>query len=493
MQQSVPTQLVPAIVFIALAWNLPEQVGLEAYDQQRLLQICCLTATTACLFLIPTVRASVWQALASIPRLHVVLLALGLSLGLFSALTADLPRWAIIEWGLTVQLLVLGVAVASARLMAPTQTDSILAGSIMLSAGMYAVALVASYSAMAWVRDTIDLTELYPRFSNPRFAGQFFSLVLPVLLALAASGRRFRWAPLLTAGIFVGFALSQGTRGTWLGLVGAIVAVALARPASYKLYFRTCLAGVLLGVTVYLSTAHWLPAFLDKPVVSGIARASSVAALTDDSGRKVIWRLAAEQTVKHPLLGTGPMNFAATYNRVGNHPHNSVLQLLAEWGIPATAALLIPCIVFLIAFAKAASVPGSGRQPSNEAIRCGLFAALMAGGIQSLVDGVLVVPTTQTLLFILAGWAAGFQITRDQPQTMAVLLQPNKLRLLAGSFAATTGLVLLFIAARTVWNPESLTSHYCQRVFPRFWVQGAIGPSDFPERGQGCAVASDSE
>ena len=304
-----------------------------------------------------------------------------------------------------IQLSLLALSIAGCRAACPDSADTVLALSLTISAAVYAVSLLAEYFFVLGTSDTIDLTAIHPHFSNPRFAGQMFSVAIPLLLALSVTGRQLRVVTFSAAAILMGFSLSQGTRGTWLALLIAFAFVASARPTGVKRYLRVSLAAVAAGGSVYMISARWLPALLDKQVISGLSRVQSMEALTSDSGRIVLWESAARYAVENPWLGIGPMNFAATSNVYGNHPHSSLLQILSEWGIPATVlcASMVGALVW--SFTRVSRGPVVGNNDNLPVLRCGVLAALIAALAQSMVDGVLVVPTSQVMLFVLFGWA----------------------------------------------------------------------------------------
>ena len=58
------------------------------------------------------------------------------------------------------------------------------------------------------------------------------------------------------------------------------------------------------------------------------------------TSREVSWN-RSWSGFSHPLLGIGPMQFAALRSQVGAHPHNWPIQIAAEWGFPATVILLV--------------------------------------------------------------------------------------------------------------------------------------------------------
>lgn len=110
-------------------------------------------------------------------------------------------------------------------------------------------------------------------------------------------------------------------------------------------------------------------------------------------------------------------------------------------------------------------------------LRLALLASLSAAAAQSLVDGVIVMPYSQTLLAVLCGWALAIH------HSSASLIHPNDLR------AERMGVaIVLLSAALLVWGifPEirdivssagAFNTHVIQEgliLKPRFWSRGWI-------------------
>ncbi|MCA1924922.1 MAG: hypothetical protein LDL16_01410 [Thiobacillus sp.] len=107
-------------------------------------------------------------------------------------------------------------------------------------------------------------------------------------------------------------------------------------------------------------------------------------------------------------------------------------------------------------------------------LRLALLIALLGAGVQSMVDGVIVIPYTQTWLAILAGWALGLHF------------KDYSLGERPAGILVTTGvrLVMLLAMAGLLWGvwPEILnrpeaTATYLEQhdsLSPRYWAQGWI-------------------
>jgi O-antigen ligase len=229
-------------------------------------------------------------------------------------------------------------------------------------------------------------------------------------------------------------------------------------------FVRWQLLAAASGLVVYWVLFYGLPPLLgmDAGVENRLDQMSSL------SGREVIWSLAWQYMLDHPWLGIGPMHFAAILNPVAAHPHNAILQLAAEWGIPAALAAVALVVGGLVAFARPL------RQRA-EMLRLALLTSLLAACVQSMVDGVIVIPYTQTWLALIAGWALGVHWNEHPaPQALPSRFISSGLRM--------GGVLALGLLIWGVWpeilNRPAATAAYLEHhesLAPRYWAQGWIG------------------
>jgi hypothetical protein len=216
-----------------------------------------------------------------------------------------------------------------------------------------------------------------------------------------------------------------------------------------------------------------VPQLFDLPV-SFLHRTGDIVSL---SLREVIWSLAWQFVLDHPWLGVGPMHFAYWAKVVAAHPHNAVLQWLAEWGTPA--ALLLIGLWAAGGMALAAYVRRTAAQGDDRAqfFRVALLAALTGASAQAMVDGVLVMPVSQMLLVLLAGWAMGMMW---HLKTIHILGTTERVLLaLTVFFAATVSVlgVVPEIGDLLVRYNAFIEVRYENEILrPRFWTQGWIRP-----------------
>jgi len=200
------------------------------------------------------------------------------------------------------------------------------------------------------------------------------------------------------------------------------------------------------------------------------AEAAASAGLRDWSGltfREGVWQMSGEAISKAPLLGIVPMQFATLDNRVGAHPHNWVMQVAAEWGVPAL--LLLFALVLLARAMPQAATFDSTVVPAALALGVGL-----ANG---LVDGNLVMPVSQSA-FALAGGLMLAAILRAQENSVTHPISLAKSLVSFGAATLAAAAVVAF-AVFSFSDQANGVSRFQQTqpgawLLPRFWEQGLL-------------------
>lgn len=455
-------------LFLLLALTVDPFSAPSWHDGQRLLQLLALLLI-AVLGLRPPITGAHQQL--SFSWSWGWMLVGAFVLGLVSVLLSAWPRWALLEWSMTVVLFMAVVIVAAEFRRDPVASGRHTVTVFYMAALLYALKVLLAYVLMFAVGVdygmAFEVQELFPGFSNVRFFGHVQTLLLPFLVLPALWwGRSLRQRTLwmLVPVVWWMLVIASGTRGSWMAMaIGAVTVCVFARGAAIP-WLKLQLLGFITGLLLYLLFVLGLPELLSKPAMY-LHRNADLVSLR---GRELLWGLSADWIAIHPWLGLGPMHFAQRLTEIGAHPHNAVLQWMVEWGVPA--ALLLTVFVALAGLRFAAWVRN---HCSLDAVA--LLAALTGAAAQSMVDGVLVMPISQLLLVLLAGWAWCLVVPCPNPVATS---RSNAYRWF---FAAVMAVVMSCVAPEVPRLQERLETHektYLQgpnpRLLPRFWVHGWI-------------------
>ncbi|HBP1138323.1 pilus assembly protein [Pseudomonas aeruginosa] len=310
------------------------------------------------------------------------------------------------------------------------------------------------------------LRELNPRvllsgFSNVRTMGQFQAMLLPLMAALGLylreTGRfRLSWLVMLLLAIQWCISFALAGRGLWLGFAVAHLALCWIGPVGHR-FLIVQLSAAFVGLALYFLLMVALPAWLgiDMTLMSGMRGGLAL--------RDVLWRDAWGMFVAHPLLGVGPMHFSAVPNSVGAHPHQMLLQWFAEWG--GVAGLLVVGLMILGLLRGARYLREQG-----DPIDAGLWLALVSVLVLAQVDGVFVMPFTQTVLALLVGIA----MARWSKPVVPSSAQRWLCRGLAVVVIVVLGRVLLLEVPGLTAAEERYLEIHGGGEAPRFWIQGWI-------------------
>lgn len=470
--------LLVVTAYAFLAPNVDFASRLAWHDGQRLAELALLGIIVLGVTMSRTGHglANVW---AGLPCWIRAALFAAFVLGLVSALQSHLPRWAMLEWGLLLLLLIVALAVAAGRRAGGVHIDQWIIMVLYASAVAYVAKMAVVYVAMLTVGASygmgFNVRDLYTGFSNIRFFGFVQTMVLPFLLLPAMWWARTR-AQRIVLGVVPALwwmlAVASGSRGAWVALAIGVLAVLLFGGHAGRRWIKWQITGLVCGLICYAVFVLLVPQLLEQPA-SFLHRAEDITSL---SLRDVIWTAAINFARENPFLGVGPMHFAYYANTVAAHPHNVVLQFMAEWGMPAALSFTVVFATGGLAFARhvrrVAAV--SDAQVGMNAVA--LLASLTGAAAQAMIDGVLVMPVSQILLALIIGWALGLYLAGDRETVQC------------GTPEKMLGTALIVLAAGSVIygvQPEIgrieqreetyLAAHPGNPLFPRFWAQGWIG------------------
>ncbi len=461
-----------AVFFAWLIWLVGSVnssiTPLMAYDEQRLGEFIVLAMT----LLLP----------AAGPRIPVIIhrtLIILIGLGLLSSLLSTHIRPAVAEWSLLAACLLSAPALAGHLERCGLRWRFWIFAAVIITCIAYLVGAMASWLAGLLAHASWQPALMLHHFDNPRFFAQWALLVLPLLYCLEPTTTfRRRGLSLLRAGLLM-LMLASGSRGALLALLLAAgwllviltrrtaLPAASATPAAIlvKQLSRRFVTDAILGMLLYIFLfyiAPWLT------TAGNPAQGSASLLRNSTSGRLLLWHHAWLMIAQHPWLGSGPGSFAGWTNPFGAHPHDFILQIAAEWGLPACFAFMSFLGISLYHWLTKLRYT----QPESILLAWSLLAGLLLG----LVDGMLVTPVSQTMLVLVTAWAlASHSANKPQspthqssPQSQLWLLHPASRVLLVCVLIASNAPGLFY-----TWQSET-SSHAKRPVMehPRIWTDG---------------------
>ena len=438
------------------------------HDQQRIEQIFLL--------LIGVLAIVTWEgkalliSLNSLPQQSRWAIGLGFALGGMSALMSTYPRFAGLEWATLMLLMGLAFALAAEARCGQHQFDNWTIRLILVLAAVISLKIMAGYVAAIVEGFKLDTLALFEgTFSNRRVFGQVASMLIPLLaypLLIKKLPRIQHWAVFALLVVWWMLVIVSGTRGTWMALFGAAVILAAftwqVSSAWLRVQVLALAWGALLFGILFVGLPSWLG--MDASLENRLVNLASL------SGREVLWGIAWEQIQAHPWLGIGPMHLAAIRNDFGAHPHNAILQLAAEWGIPAALAFIMPVGFGLLRLL----VKIRQTKTTSKPLLVCLIASVLAISAQSMVDGVIVIPYTQTLLVLIVGWTLGVYF-RDATMARVSISSGTHFGISILSLIAVSA--LLYGIFPEVLNRVEVTQAYVDSgkyIAPRYWGVGWI-------------------
>lgn len=422
------------------------------HDQQRIAQLCLIVVCSALAFFLPQVVLS---------RTVQALLAGLFILGFASVLLAQSPVWAIREWARYQGLVLLAFSVGG--LVSQSRQREMVFGVLALVGCLHAFQFLVSYAAafISGIR-VLDANLLFSGFSNPRFFGQLQVMLLPVLaslLVLCEQRQLGRSVIFLFLVMVVQWCIAfvLGGRGLWLGLlISHLLLVFFNR--SFVRFLVIQLLAAVVGFLIYLLLFKIIPFWLE---LEAVLRDGLRAGL---SGREFIWHSAWDMALANPWLGVGPMHFSATYNPIAAHPHQVILQWLAEWGFAAAGLAMLLGVRGIV---KAACFLRRSEADESDA---GLWSAIVGALVLAQVDGVFVMPYTETWLAVLIGLALSrWGRMPCMPATRQVLFL-----FFAVPVVSVLGSVLIQEVPALPACERAYSEQYGADWAPRFWQQGWI-------------------
>lgn len=465
--------ILPICLYLIMAPVWYPKIAVRMYDNARLLQLGVLALLTLSL-LLPVVRGAVagaWLALGNLPRALIAVMIVG---GALSASFSAAPHLGALEIALVTQLVLLFLLVSAAVRVLREKAESVLAVAIAFGAALVGVkfwvtqiSFLLEGKQFQWISPFLD-------FANVRFFSQYQAyalLLIPLAAALPGMSRTWRIIVYVIAANFWALQWMVGSRAVWIGAVVAVTVILVFMRKGRLAWMGRQAALVVSGALIYLLFSHALSSTPGVVPVPGVSSAA-VFGSQSDTDRLVMASTSLKMLGENPLLGVGPGQWGLNQTLVNNaHPHNSSLQLLSEYGLLAGAAGVALGVLLLLFAARAlrAQTQLQTHQGASP-LTASLCAALVMGLVDSLFSGNLIMPHSQILLCVIAGWLLGrTQATAPGEERDAGGRRSQKLALAGVAMLAMSTTVILAFEYLDVVQPMPGN---LQPRNPHFWQYG---------------------
>lgn len=393
-----------------------------------------------------------------------------LALAISSTTLSHYPRHAVIEVSIFASLCYLALFSASLMLEQKEVFIKRIIYVFWISILLYMFGFYVGYITAYIDKTPLQWPQPFLGFFNVRCFNQYqlwsIALITLPLLAFDIKQSTKRWLTIALTfwWVLLLYSASRGVLVAWL--VGMILTALVYKKLAWP-FLKLQIVNISTGFVVYYVLFTLLPSLQQQSVAFRTVLRDST------SDRIELWDICIKMMGSHPFVGVGPMHYY-WYTRVGTHPHNSVLQLGAEWGIPATLIILGIAGYGFYSWYKKFNANSINLLPKLECnLSIILFFTIITNAAYSLVDGVITMPISQVLMFTIIGMMIG------QYQHGTTLNVGNNLEKCQFRFRPTfAGIVLIAL----VWsnlpeiiqglsgNPRGFSSGP-NIVNPRIWVQ----------------------
>jgi putative inorganic carbon (hco3(-)) transporter len=414
-----PTKLIQLLIvftYVGLITLLPSIQFMPKYiiwfqDRQRLLELLLIIFVLIYSFLNKKIAKNIIHVN---PKLRYLLFIL-LLLSIVSSLLAISPRHAFIEISVFAGLCYLSIYVAEQFLNDKEIFSKRVIYVLWASVVLYMVSFYSGYITATIFKTPLTWPFPFTGFSNIRAFNQYqlWSIGILSLPLLTFRLNNYRSHTFLHAGLTLWWVLlfysaSRGVLVAWF--IGALITLAIYRKLAWP-FLKLQFFQLTTGYIAYYVLFKTIPTTLHSSIVTNTV----IRETTND--RLALWNLAFTLVKNFPFFGAGPMGYA-WYSQTNGHPHNSFLQLASEWGLFATLIILTITGYGVYHWLKKLNPSRLATQSKlTNHLTIILFFTIITNAAYSLVDGVIVMPISQVLMFTMIGLMIGLYLSNDKVTT----------------------------------------------------------------------------
>lgn len=328
--------------------------------------------------------ASVWKTISSANKVIKISGAIWLASMILAAFFAKIPNLALLSLVFWIMHVLFAIAIAHLLCRWPIDVrwNDRITNWISMGSAAFGV-LMVFFVALVGIDADYDWVSALPGFPNIRHSGYFLMPAMALSIGMIAVGdRKAKTVHVLLLAFNLAFVSWIGSRGPLLILATTIaLSICLFSPIRK----RSVLWLILLAIVSGCMLSQAVPA-PKHPAFNAIMRIEQDNSQNVDelsSGRTEIWRGTVTAISERPLFGHGGNQFrllVPAAQQTYNHPHNSILQFVFDWGVVGAAAMLV-----MLTILGWKSLRIAIKMPENWMPTC-LAAISMA--LFSLIDGV---------------------------------------------------------------------------------------------------------
>jgi putative inorganic carbon (HCO3(-)) transporter len=189
---------------------------------------------------------------------------------------------------------------------------------------------------------------LFSVMNNPNALGGYLGTMFPLALSMLLAKTRWYWRAGLTA-----FLAMMALVMLWAGSRGALMGVAASAGVMLFLLRKNRVFVIVLAIILLLSLGGILYTY-EQETLSRYLRVNDSLDVTL-SGRWAIWETAVQIAKDHPVAGIGFYTWTTMYPEYGlsfwktvDNPHNLLLNMAVEQGIPGVILYVWFVLLFLV-------------------------------------------------------------------------------------------------------------------------------------------------
>lgn len=456
------------------------------YDQKRIFQLLLIYLALTLIILFRCIRKDIYYLLPQKKSLTTFLLASLLCLGLLSSLNAEFKLYAFTEFFTLIGLSLLALLIAALTKKAPQITLITLILSSMSFMLIYEIKFLTSYLIIFITGDPIKFYSLFPYFLNVRFFNQYQIILIPLsilpIFIFSFNNRGIAFFLYLTSGLWIMILFASQSRGALLSIAIALLFTHIAFRKDFKKHIAKLASVLAIGLFFYILLFSMIPMLSSNHhQITEIMRSTSSLNI-----RLELWSKALKFISENPTLGIGPMHYA--FHPAPNaHPHNSVLLIASEYGLPFLMCSVILLIIFITKWINttrnlSCDTPVTlslkkiitSDWSSTKTVHIFLFLSLFQALIYSQFSGVLVMPQSQTMLFLLAGIMIGLYHSKKNHTKSFETVNSLSIQVFAGTLLIALIYATLPYFTKIAPPPFSYKYNPVETSGPRYWTRGGL-------------------